>query len=340
MALFIAPQVMAMEIEVGEDGAIHFYENRVLGDRDGNSTSGSSGSSNSDDEDEVDDVDNVDDVDDDQDEIESETEDEDDDRVEMRTEIRTIAPYQRKQIEFKREDDGRFKLEIQDGKNKLKLRGARNAQPESVETDSVDLSLPLNQDDNELRERQLELLKQRVENSTEGKSLGETERQELIKQKQEKLTEYYKNLATTRKGKQAEQVRLRSVENSGFELESRAAKAKLQGADFNYDQETGLVSVVTPSGNEHTLTHLPDEAIAQMTAKGFFVDSTVDVSLAPATDESLQYKVASKKSKKLFGLFNRQVDAEVVLDDLTGEVVEQEVEATDGWTRFLNRFTF
>lgn len=186
------------------------------------------------------------------------------------------------------------------------------------------------------------MIKKRLESTTSNQQLTEDEKNKLAKEKQEQLAKYYQKIATERKQKQLEKVEIKSNEGSGsaFVLKSNNVTAALKGANFNYDQETGLVSVITPSGQEHTLTHLPDEAIAQMTAKGFFIDSNQEVEIDSTDQETVAYKVPSKKTKKLFGVFDRQVDAEVVLDDLTGEVIEQEVEPTSFWARFLNRFSY
>lgn len=328
LTLLVAPQVMAMEMIVENNGAVRFYDDRILGDEDGDEDKDED---RSDDEREDEDRSNDDD--------DNETEEK---RTEIKTEIKTISPYQRKQFEFKREDDGRYKVEIQDGKSKVKIESRNIKQAEVVEADGVDVTLPIKFDEKAQKERQLELIKKRLENTASSQQLTEEEKNKLAKEKQEQLAKYYQKIATERKQRQLEKVEIKSNEGSesAFVLKSNNVEAALRGANFNYDQETGLVSVITPSGQEHTLTHLPDEAIAQMTAKGFFIDSNQVVAIESTDQETVAYKVPSKKTKKLFGVFDRQVDAEVVLDDLTGEVIEQEVEPTSFWSRFLNRFSY
>ncbi|MCL4209018.1 hypothetical protein KJZ63_05325 [Patescibacteria group bacterium] len=332
LVLLAAPQVFAMEIVVDKQGTVHFYESRVLGDDDGQKGKKDSKDEKSREDNEV--------------KTEQKNErklEKEAKKTEVKTEIRTISPYQKKQFEFKQEDNGRYKIEIQDGKEKIKLRNTtEDKKPESLETDSVDLSLPIKTDDKKLKERQLEQIKSRLEKSSADESLTEEEKANKIKEKQEELAKYQEKIIEARKERQAEQIKLKSVEGDegGFELESNAAKAKLKGADFNYDQESGLVSIVTPSGQEHTLTHLPDEAIARMSVQGFFVDSNQEVEIETTNDTNVQYAVPSKKNKKLFGIFNRQVDSKVVLDDLTGEVTETEVPTNSFWTNLLNRFSY
>lgn len=331
LVLLAAPQVFAMEIIVDDRGTVHFYESRVLGDDD-----------QSEKENETKEIKTEEKNERTEQKLEKEVKREAK-KTEVKTEIRTISPYQKKQFEFKQEDDGRYKIEIQDGKEKIKLQNtATNREPEQLETDSVNLSLPIKTDDKKLKERQLEQIKTRLEKSSADDSLSEEEKAEKVKERQEELAKYQEKILEARKERQAEQIKLKSVEGSegGFELESNAAKAKLKGADFNYDQESGLVSIITPSGQEHTLTHLPDEAIARMSAQGFFVDSNQEVEIETTEDSNVQYTLPSKKNKKLFGIFNRQVDSKVVLDDLTGEVTEKEVTPDNFWTNLLNRFSY
>lgn len=329
LVLLAAPQVFAMEIVVDKQGVVHFYESRVLGDEDRKDEESRENSEVKTEQ---------------KSERKSEQKLEKETRkTEVKTEIRTISPYQRKQFEFKQEDNGRYKIEIQEGKEKIKLRGTtEDKKPESLETDSVDLSLPIKTDDKKLKERQLEQIKSRVEKSSVAANLNEEEKAKRIKEKQEELSKYQEKIIEARKERQAEQIKLKSIEDGegGFELESKDSKAKIKGADFNYDQETGLVSIITPSGQEHTLTHLPDEAVARMSAQGFFVDSNQEVEIEATTDDNVRYTVPSKKTKKLFGIFNRQVESKVVLDDLTGEVAETEVPTNSFWTNLLNRFSY
>jgi hypothetical protein len=49
-----------------------------------------------------------------------------------------------------------------------------------------------------------------------------------------------------------------------FILEQGRAQARLRGAQFSYDADSGAVTIVTPSGNVQTLNNLPLEAISQM----------------------------------------------------------------------------
>ncbi len=321
-------QALAMYVVADENGYVHFYEGQVLGDDDQT-------------EEEEEDEEEK------EDEEERKEERREEKKNEIKTEVKSISPYQKKQIEFKREDDGRYKIEIQDGKSKLKIQG-RDADTnptkiESFDTDSVNLSLPIkNPSPTEIESRR-ELLKKRLEMEIESENddLTEDEKVNQIKEKSNEIESYQKELSAKRTKSKSEKIELKNSSESGeLELQMGDVKAKLSGANFSYDQESGLVSITTPSGTSQTLTHLPDEAVARMAAQGFFVDSDQQVELEATNEEEVKYKVKSKKNKKFLGIIDRQVDTEVVLDDLTGEVSENEISTTNFWSNLLNRLTY
>ena len=130
-----------------------------------------------------------------------------------------------------------------------------------------------------------------------------------------------------------------------LELKSRNVRAALKnGAEFGLDPVTNQVTITTPSGQEHTLEHLPDQAIEKMRAGAFFSGNSdgVETEIEVETDENgeLIYKKKDKIKKRLFGIFSRQVDSEIILNDTTGEVVEHEVNSSSIFEQFLNRVSF
>lgn len=139
-------------------------------------------------------------------------------------------------------------------------------------------------------------------------------------------------------------VRTRN-ENSeqGLEIESRDVTAKIrQGAEFELNSETNEVTLITPSGETHTLNHLPDQAIDRMQEAGLFVDSSpvgelVSVSVNDETN-NIEYRQKIKQTKKFLGLFNRQVESEIVLNDSTSEVYEEPV--ATGFQLLLDQLSF
>ena len=128
-----------------------------------------------------------------------------------------------------------------------------------------------------------------------------------------------------------------------LELESREVKARIkQGAEFELNSQTNEVTLITPSGQTHVLNHLPDQAIARMQEAGLFsdVDSDSDLVSITVNDDSevIEYRQKVKKTKKFLGLFDRQVESEVILNDSTREVYEEP--ASTGFQLFLDQLSF
>ncbi|NCN23867.1 MAG: hypothetical protein GW945_00025 [Candidatus Pacebacteria bacterium] len=128
-----------------------------------------------------------------------------------------------------------------------------------------------------------------------------------------------------------------------LELESREVKARIkQGAEFELNSQTNEVTLITPSGQTHVLNHLPDQAIARMQEAGLFsdVDSDSDLVSITVNDDSevIEYRQKVKKTKKFLGLFDRQVESEVILNDSTSEVYEEP--ASTGFQLFLDQLSF
>lgn len=154
--------------------------------------------------------------------------------------------------------------------------------------------------------------------------------------------EYMEQLRIKRQERIKEMVELRNRkgdEGQDLELKSRNVRASIRGAQFTLDPKTNEVILTTPSGNEHILKHLPDQALERMKEVGLItMDSTTEKNAleAEVTADGVKYKARIKVKKKLLGLFNREVDAEVILDDETGEVTQQTIPARGFWGRFLN----
>ena len=155
-----------------------------------------------------------------------------------------------------------------------------------------------------------------------------------------------------------------------FVLEQGRARAMLQGADFQYDPEAGTVTIVTPSGQERTLNNLPAEALANMRGqKGLTIvgddatesgevsdpdatesatsdledDSAEDVeeTLRVEVNENgdVEYVTEGTRTRRLLGLFRREVPVEVRLNDETGEV-RTEARSNSLLGRLLNSLSF
>ncbi|NCN03716.1 MAG: hypothetical protein GW942_01415 [Candidatus Pacebacteria bacterium] len=343
--LMIAPQAMALEIYVDDYGSVKFYQGEVLGKDDDREEKEQEDSG---DEHEVENKD-----------AEKETEDQNEqedlrDRERERTEIRKSTPIKtlyssaKKQIELKTEDDGRYKVEIQDGDNKLKIE-RRSIQPsqfenkDEIEAETINLSYPASSKSNLSAEERDEYFKNSFSSRLEIKNLNEGDKLSKIEEKKVDFREYSNKIQAEKQERSEERIEIRDLSDSEqenkFEIQSRDTKAKLNGANFSYDQETGEILLVTPSGQEHILQHLPDQAVQRMIENGFFLNNETEVEIETADDGSVKYKAPGKKNKRFLGLFDREVETEVVLDDLTGETTQTEVE-TSGLSSFLNFFSF
>lgn len=128
-----------------------------------------------------------------------------------------------------------------------------------------------------------------------------------------------------------------------LEIRSRNITARMQkGAEFVYDPVTNMLTITTPSGNVHELNHLPDQAIAGMIGAGRIAAAEQiegDLEIIEEEDTVL-YQARVVKNKRLLGIFKRSVPSEVILDDSTGVVTEEEVEGTTLIDQILDTLSF
>jgi len=122
-------------------------------------------------------------------------------------------------------------------------------------------------------------------------------------------------------------------------------KAMLRGgAEFSYDEKTGKVTVLTPSGQEHTLVNLPDVAVKKMTESGLLDTQPSDedeVELyVELQGDHVVYSRRDSVKKKLFGILPITIDSEVILNDSTGEVTETNSSTGSFLQRLLDRLSF
>jgi hypothetical protein len=227
-----------------------------------------------------------------------------------RQEVKTISPQERKDV-LVRTDDDKLQIEVvnKDGveRSRLELR-------EVVEADGVRLEFP-SSDSRPVR--------------------GD-------------LDSYQAKLLEQRQERAEEMVQLRNRLENGenrLELKARHVTAKLsQGASFNLDPETNQVTITTPSGEEHILYHLPDQAILRMQEVGLLSQTDegeeVEAEIEITEDGDLIYQVEDDQHRRFLGLFPREVPVEIELDDDTGEVSEQAVEDRALFQRLLDRLSF
>jgi hypothetical protein len=141
---------------------------------------------------------------------------------------------------------------------------------------------------------------------------------------------YQRKLQEERQARAEEKLEIRNALNDegqmGLELVSRKVRAKVNGAQFTFDQETNLLTLTTPSGNVHILKHLPDQALSRMR---LVVTTPIPVdpdSLVIDTndDDEVIFRTTIEKNKRFLGIFKRTVETEIVLNDETGAVTDTE----------------
>ena len=165
-----------------------------------------------------------------------------------------------------------------------------------------------------------------------------------VKEAREEYKAYLEQLREERKTRLQEQLELRNKQREDgkqeMELESRGITARLTRAEFVYDATTGIVTLTTPSGNVHELNHFPDQAILRMEEVTTDDLENADIEVSTTDDGSIIYKSKGTKKTKFLGLFSRDVDTEIVLDDETGEVVETDLQAASLLGRILDSLSF
>lgn len=237
--------------------------------------------------------------------------------------IRTVAPASGQQLNLKSADD-EVKVEV------AKQGNSGFSDSETIDAKRVNVSMPANmqQDGNGTM-----MIQDRAEN---GAMNGEVE---------QTRNEYQDQLLQQRQERAEEMIQVRSQlqnEGTGFQIQSREITANLKdGAEFTIDPKTNQVIVTTPSGQEHVLYHLPDQAVERMLEAGV-IDSkqeAEDLNLDTLDDGTVLYRTDSVKTKRVFGLIPWQKQTQVLLDDQTGEVLETDKQASSLFEQMLDIFS-
>lgn len=330
--LMVAPQAMALEIFVDNYGNVKFYQSQVLGNsNDKQMTTGGVKQAGSNKDEDTDSYNSR-------------------ERVEIRESapIKTLNASSRQRIEFS-SDDQVMKVEVKDsvkktGTNNTTVKPETFTNKDEIKTNEINFSFPTSSRSQKTTQELDDYFKDQFTKRTNIQKLDEEARKKALEKSQEEYKKNIEKLQEERKTKTEERVEIRSNYDQGqgerFEIQSRDIKAKLEGANFAYDQDSEDVILTTPSGQEHILQHLPDEAIERMTENGFFINKDQEIEITTTDDGQVKYIAPSQRNKRFLGLFNRQVNTEVALDDLTGEVVETEIPTTSPLDRLLNYLSF
>jgi hypothetical protein len=247
-----------------------------------------------------------------------------------------------------RADKDDFRVELKDRfenrQDNDQDRNQRLQRIEEIRDDEVNISLPagLKLD----KETDREEIKARLKAKAKRKLDGRPE--EIDEQLLEKRANYQEEIRKQRQERKDELIEIRNKlkdNKQTLELESRKVKAALKnGAEFSLDPTTNEVTVVTPSGETHLLNHLPDQALERMKATGLFSDTSSsdkqEVEVETTANGDLVYKKRDKIKKKLFGLFPREIESEIILNDSTGEVIEEPLPPTTFFGQFFNSLSF
>lgn len=293
--LLVAPQAFAVYIKIDKNGNMNFYQTSVLGD-----------------DDEEDEEDHEED-DENEDEDDHDEEKDDDDENKTQKPIKRVSSRAKKTLNVKAEDNNvRIELNSSDG---------------DIDDEDEDF-----EDIEYLKTKRLEL-----EYSEKINEEIEEKEKKRLEEFTEERKQYFERLREDRKQRYEEMVELRNKIEEGkqvLELETRNVKATLsQGATFTLNPETNETIIITPSGNEHTLYHLPDQSILEMQNSGLLSltneENEHEIEIDIKDDGTVLYKVEDFKTKKFLGIFNRNIPTQVTLDDSTGEVKEIEVENED-----------
>lgn len=304
---------LAMEIVVSDSGSISFYNDQVLGREDRGQ------------EDREDEKEN---------EREREEENEREDESENEREREKQEDHEREYVR-----DARPSTTVPRSTN-TQMRVSTDKQRINVRLEDKEDSIRMDTGKVDLRtERKATTDRLKVEASSELKDRAierKEVRQENIEERKEVRSEAAEKAREERRERKEEKIEIQSERRADgtteFQFESRNVKANLKNAEFVLDPETNEVTVIGPNGQEKVLSHLPDQAIERMTAKGFFdnipgvLPEDVELELETREDGRVVYSTVVEKEEKLLGFFTRKVDTKLEMDDETGEVTETRVQ--------------
>ncbi len=299
--------VLALDITITPSGQIEFYQNQVLGD-------------------------------DEEAEDESSTETEND-----RGDNNSAEEQAKKLQERNREAAKKSAEQARESQKKATEKPFKSVAPSSGQVLKVTPA----------KEKIQVELKNKVENKNEGEfekiEMMETERvrlkmsAEAQQQREEARTEYHQKLMEARQERAQEMLEIRNrvkEQKQALEIESRNVRARLkEGAQFEVDPTTNELTITTPSGNTHVLQHLPDQVIEKMLASGL-ASASDELEIKTEDDGTVKFAAKAKRQKKLLGLFNREVEMEVEIDDETGDVSATEAQPNSLFEVLLNRMSF
>lgn len=117
------------------------------------------------------------------------------------------------------------------------------------------------------------------------------------------------------------------------------------GAEFEVDPETNTLYVVAPSGSVIEVNNLPDQAIDRLMRMAQLKESDLNpvdrpLEMVVSSDGDLRYQLTVTRQKRLFGIFKRDVDYRVSLNDATGEIASRRVPKANSIQNFFDLVSF
>ncbi len=336
--------VLALDVIVGNNGSVYFYESRVLGDE------------TEEPEKEVEKKDEKQESTKPQETQKPESEKRKDEKkqnqekqkeIEKRREatqpVKIFSPEKNTKVRVSTDKEKNTILieKKQEGKSLPEASGRPVfSTTQSVTTDELRLELPSRRQ-GELEEKETETETNDATKETEDRRKGSSE---SGKPRTEREQEARKKTIEERNKRVGEKIEIQSeVHDDGqteFQFESRNVRATLKGSEFTINPTTNGITVTTPAGQTHELIHLPDQALERMKEAGLLGDqvatSSAKIQIETKDDGSVVYQTQIEKTKRIFGLFPRQVETTVELNDATGQVTETQVQPTNIVDRFLN----
>jgi hypothetical protein len=188
------------------------------------------------------------------------------------------------------------------------------------------------------RKKKLELTKQMIKNKVDVKnnkiqisSEHEDTKGKVTESKQVELPE---NEPLHVEQPDGSQLEVSPTANSELEIKGEKVRTRTH-MPVTIGANNALI-ITKKDGTQKTVAFLPDQAVANLEAKGFTVTNTT-TELSESSTGEMVYTVEAKKEKKLFGLFRTEFSQESQVSAETGDVVSTTSTESSPLRRWLER---
>lgn len=296
----LAAQIQALEVIVQPSGAISVYQDQILGETTDRDAMARTGNTQ-----------------------------------ENRRPTTQIQSQANQKIEFRRNGDSVQMEVIRDLPTSVRMPNGEEAQKvqdlQRFESNRMQTTLPA---DRKMDSETMSPSQRHLQTIREQRAQRDGETIELKKAGQD---------GESQAARQIREMRIRDgveiPEEADFELRSRDITARIRLNTVRFDPDTNTVHVITPSGQERELNHLPDQAIERFKEFVLIADNSA-LELVPAETGDMYYRTLSERPARVFGFIPRQIQTELLLNDETGEVTERRTGNQTMFTRFIDLFSF